>query len=512
MALLICTIVITVLTVCCYSRNNPLQSPENNVSELSQPFSNSTLELIDLNGGDTYPGETITAKLNIINGGKKDANNTKVKLILSDYFTADEAAINWDIGTINASETKNLSTNLKVARGITSDTAAWCTLQITSDKIESFTFPKHNMLIYGVKSFDRHYIPIIGLHTVEDEIEIPIELYTSHFDHLCSTLKAFGFETITFMDILNYLDFGRSLPEKPVIITSDDGYQDIYTNAFPILKKYDYKMTIFLVTGYIGNSDEDRKVNSFDKNYPAYTRPILTWPEITEMYKYGCEFQSHSVNHIRLGLASNEEFLNEVIQSKNDIESQLGNKVLFFAWPYDNNSPDKWPLITEAGYRGAVRYGTGIEDLRTININDIKRVEFNSLISPQDYAGYLKLHDIVIENEPEQYLKEPGEDFTLRYIIKNNNKQSIHISSFELELPSNIQLIGMNNDSYINQLPGLSQGTYMWVSDLYEIKAKSKIELGVKLKALSPGKTTIRFRITTNDVHIEGNDVEIETR
>ena len=145
------------------------------------------------------------AKLNIINNGKTEANNIKVKLILSDYFSADGADINWDIGSIDASETKSLSTNLKVVIDITSDTVVWCTLQITSDGVESFTLPKHNILIYGVKPFDRHYIPIIGLHAIEDKIEIPIELYTGYFNHLCSTLKAFGFETITFMDPMSQL-------------------------------------------------------------------------------------------------------------------------------------------------------------------------------------------------------------------------------------------------------------------------------------------------------------------
>ena len=505
-------IVITTLTVGCLPRNDLSQSSGGNKVKLHPSFSDSTLELIDLNGGDTYPGETIMAKLNIINNGKTEANNIKVKLILSDYFSAGKADISWDIDSLGAGEIKSFSTNLKVAKDITSDTVAWCSLQITSDKIESFTLPKYNILICGVKPFDRYYIPIIGLHAIEDKIEIPIELYTSHFDHLCSTLKAFGFETITFMDLLNYLDFGKALPEKPVIITSDDGFQDIYTNAFPILKKYDYKMTIFLVTGYIGNSEEDRKVNSFDSDRPVPMRPVLIWPEIIEMYKYGCEFQSHSVNHIRLGLASDEEFLYELIQSKNDIESRLGNQVLFFAWPYGNNSSDKWPLILEAGYRSAVRHAGGIEDVRTINLYDIKRFELNSLFLPQNYAGYLKLHDVVIENKPGQYLKETGEEFTLRYTIKNNSKQNIHISSLELELPPNIQFIGVDPDGYINQTPGLSQGIYMWVSDLYEVKGKSEIDLGIKLKALSSGKSIIKFRITTSDVYIKSDDVEIEIK
>jgi len=475
------------------------------------PLSSSTLELTDLNGGDIYPGDFIKVEAHIINNGEAKENNIEVKLILSDYFKTDDTG-SWQIGSLNAGGEEFLITNIEVKEDITSDVDAWCKLQIASDEIKPFTISQYNISIYGAKQFNRHYIPIIGLHAVEDDIEIPIELYTSYFDSLCSTLKDFGFETITFIDLLSYLDSGTALPEKPVIITSDDGYQDIYTNAFPILKKYDFKMTVFLITGFIGNSDSDRKVNYFDSDRHVPMRPILTWPEILEMYEYGCEFQSHSVNHIRLGIASDEEFIYELAQSKRDIESHLGNQVLFFAWPYGNYSPDKLSLIPEVGYRGAVRHAGGIEDVRTINLNDIKRVEFNSYIPPQNYAGYLELFDVVIKNAVEQSIKETGEEFDLTYIIKNNDEKSIYISSLELELPDSIEFVGIGPGGYINQLPGPSEGIYMWVSDDYAISGKSEINLIVNLRPLTPGKSVIKFRITTNNVYIEGDNVEIEVR
>src|SRR5450830_1645574 len=114
-------------------------------------------------------------------------------------------------------------------------------------------------------------------------------------------LTSYGYQTITFMNLLDYLDHGKTLPEKPVIITSDDGYQDIYTYAFPILKNYGYKLTEFLVTGLVGNSDADRKTNEWDANNSQVPqRSLLIWPEVIQMSKYGCEFQSHTVTHIRL--------------------------------------------------------------------------------------------------------------------------------------------------------------------------------------------------------------------
>ena len=103
-------------------------------------------------------------------------------------------------------------------------------------------------MISGEKPFTRNVIPIVALHGIEPSPSGLYELSTQEFDFLCRTLKALGYKTISFMELLSYLGSGKKLPEKPVILTSDDGYYNIYANAFPVLKKYGYKMTVFLVT------------------------------------------------------------------------------------------------------------------------------------------------------------------------------------------------------------------------------------------------------------------------
>jgi len=482
-------------------------------SSLLPSFSGSGMEITDLNGGYMYPGESLGVNVNIVNSGDAEAGNVKVKLILPDLFVLNEAETSWEIDTLDAGEEVSFDTGLSLAENITEDMQVSLELEISSDEVDSFIGPGYGIKVYGVRPFEGNYIPIIGLHAIEDHIGEEIELYTAHFDYLCRTLKRYGYETITFTDILNYVDYGKALPEKPVIITSDDGYQDVYTNGFPILKKYGYGMTVFLVTGAVGDSDTDRKTNTYFNKRTNVIRPILTWPEIIEMNQYGCEFLSHTVNHVRLGLSSDEEFLNELIQSKNDIESHLGSEVLFFAWPYDNHSYSKWPLISEAGYRGAVRYGNGIEDMRTINLYDIKRVEFNSYIPPDQYAGYLKLdRSIIIKYMIDEYVKGIGEEFTVEYTIKNTNRESAKIDSLELELPENIELMEVGPNGYINQYPGLSGGIYMWVSDSYIIKGENNINLIVKLKGTGAGKSIIKFRIARNGSHIDCDDLEIEIK
>lgn len=237
------------------------------------------------------------------------------------------------------------------------------------------------------------------------------------------------------------------------------------------------------------------------------------------MHEYGCEFLSHTVNHIRLGLASDEEFLYELKQSKEDIESHLGNEVLFYAWPYDNDSPSKWHLIPEEGYRGAVRYGTGIEDMRTINLFDIKRVEFNSYIPPHQYAGYLNLdRSIEIEYKvdsdyvTDKYITGAGEIFTVEYIIKNKGEDGAKISSFELELPDNIELKEVDAEGSVNKYPGISEGVYMWVSDSYTVPGGGEINLILGLRGIEPGESIIKFRITCRDNYVNSDNIVMEIK
>ncbi len=226
-------------------------------------FSGSGMEITDLNGGYTYPGESLEVNVNIVNSGDKEARNVKVDLVLPDLFVLNEGETGWVIDTLDAGEEISFNTSLNLIDDMTEDTQVSLELEISSDEVDSFISPDYSITVYGVRPFEGNYIPIIGLHAIEDHIGEEIELYTAHFDDLCRTLKEYGYETITFTDLLNYIDFGKALPEKPVIITSDDGFQDVYTNGFPILKKYGYKMTVFLVTGAIGESEADRKTNAY---------------------------------------------------------------------------------------------------------------------------------------------------------------------------------------------------------------------------------------------------------
>ena len=136
------------------------------------------------------------------------------------------------------------------------------------------------------------------------------------------------------------------------------------------------------------------------------------------------------------------------------------------------------------------------------------------------YREYLKLYkvagikfykkDIKIDHNVDSYSVEFGELFTLEYIIKNTSQEAAKINSLELELPDSIEFVSVEPDGYINQDPGVSRGMYMWVSDEYRVDSGSEINIKINLRGIVPGKTVIKFRITTAGLYISSEDIEIE--
>jgi len=120
--------------------------------------------------------------------------------------------------------------------------------------------------------------------------------------------------------------------------------------------------------------------------------------------------------------------------------------------------------------------------------------------------------NIEISYPGDSYVREFGEKFTVEYIIENKNKGSVKISSLELELPGSIELVGVSPDGYVDQYPGISRGIYMWVSDSYIIEGEGEINLIVELKGIRPGKSLIKFRVTTGGFYINCDDIEIEIK
>ena len=131
------------------------------------------------------------------------------------------------------------------------------------------------------------------------------------------------------------------VPEKPILITFDDGYVDNYEEAYPILKKYNMRGTIFLI------------INLMDT--PGY----LTWDQVKEMAADGMEFGSHTISHKPLTSFDRAGVRHELQDSKDIIEKMTGKPCHFIAFPEGKYNDMVMEETRGAGYRYAFTVDTG---------------------------------------------------------------------------------------------------------------------------------------------------------
>jgi peptidoglycan/xylan/chitin deacetylase (PgdA/CDA1 family) len=143
-------------------------------------------------------------------------------------------------------------------------------------------------------------------------------------------------------------------PPRHVILTFDDGYDDFYTEAFPVLERLSLSATVLVVVDRIGKS------NSWNENPNLRSRRLLTRQEIRELHRRGVVFGSHSLTHPDLTLLSDRELRHEVSDSKSCLEDLLGSEVTSFAYPAGRVDARVRAAVAEAGYKAAMSTAEGL--------------------------------------------------------------------------------------------------------------------------------------------------------
>ncbi|MBU1627767.1 polysaccharide deacetylase family protein [bacterium] len=194
-------------------------------------------------------------------------------------------------------------------------------------------------------------LPILMYHHVAPinyESKNP-DLYVSpeQFDLQLKYISEKGYTTIHFQDLLDHWEKNVPLPRKAVIITFDDGFENNYLHAFPLMKKYDAKGTIFLVTDFIGN------FYTWSKNTSNPPEKLLSWDQINEMHKYGIKFGSHACTHKDLTKISEAEAYDQLKFSKEILEEKLKTKINVLTYPYGSYNTDIIEIAKKAGYECA---------------------------------------------------------------------------------------------------------------------------------------------------------------
>jgi len=193
--------------------------------------------------------------------------------------------------------------------------------------------------------FYQKEIPIIYYHRIAKDISDAgkhgIFVTEKQFEDHLSYLKREGYKSISFAEALQIKK--DCTPGKFVIITFDDGYEDNYTLAFPLLKKYGFTALIFLVAQY--------EYNAWDEESNEPKLKMMNQQQLLEMMKYGIEFGSHTLTHADLSKISIEETRRELVESKKILEAKLGKEISTFAFPYGNCNEAIKQIAKETGYK-----------------------------------------------------------------------------------------------------------------------------------------------------------------
>lgn len=193
-------------------------------------------------------------------------------------------------------------------------------------------------------------IPIILYHNLNPTVPGSMTVTPDKFAESLKLLKENGFTFIPLKEAVDYLQGKReTLPSKPVVLTADDGWESVYTYMYPIVKKLNIPVTLFIYPESISSSNH-----------------FLTWEQLKELKNTGLfDIQSHTYSHPNfkimkkhLSPAAYDKFVQkELVTSKSILEDKLGSKVTLLAWPFGIYNTDLENEAAKAGYIMAFTIG-----------------------------------------------------------------------------------------------------------------------------------------------------------
>lgn len=219
-------------------------------------------------------------------------------------------------------------------------------------------------------------IPILIYHYVEyvqdpkDTIRKSLNIEPAIFEAQVKTLKEANFTFLTPKDIVEISENRARIPEKPVILTFDDGYEDFYTDVYPILKKYNVRAVSYVITGFL--------------DQPNY----MTSDQLREIASSNLvEIACHTAHHPNLKSMSDIDAEREIRGCFEDLVSEFGITPVSFAYPYGEYREELFPLVKNSGFTNAVTTVDGMKVDKNY-LFSIPRVRPGSRIG-QELIAYL---------------------------------------------------------------------------------------------------------------------------
>lgn len=217
-----------------------------------------------------------------------------------------------------------------------------------------------------------HYLsaPPHGADIYRQDLSVPPELFAAQLDALSSG----GYTAISLYDLLAHLTQGAPLPEKPVVITFDDGYRDTYENAFPLLRAHGMTATFFVISDFM---DEER---------PNY----LTWDMAREMLAGGMSIESHGRNHFSLAGRDADYLVWQALGSAETIEYELDRRPHFVSYPAGEYDDRTIEIFHSAHYWAGLTTTQGATH-SSDHLFELSRVRVRNTTTPEKLLDLLAL-------------------------------------------------------------------------------------------------------------------------
>jgi glycosyltransferase involved in cell wall biosynthesis/peptidoglycan/xylan/chitin deacetylase (PgdA/CDA1 family) len=203
--------------------------------------------------------------------------------------------------------------------------------------------------------------PVLLFHAIGKPSEPagPYRMPRERFEAHLRWIKRLGYRPIRLEEFLDCRRQRRFPPARSVVLTFDDGYADLSSEALPLLRRHETPATIFLVSQYVGTS------NRWDETGELAGRPLMDWNQVRDMAAHGNEFGAHSQSHAALTRVDPHVAAAEIEGSRHDIEHALGRPVQAFAYPYGLHDADVRKLVERAGYAAGFTVDPGLNCLGT---------------------------------------------------------------------------------------------------------------------------------------------------
>lgn len=179
-------------------------------------------------------------------------------------------------------------------------------------------------------------VPVLMYHSIGYEKDNPVRLPVENLEKQMKYLKDNNYTTLSMDELYNYFENNKPIPENSIVLTFDDGYLDNYTKLYPILKKYGFKGTIFVIT------------NTIDKE-----KDYLLTSQLKELDKNSLAIESHTAGHENLSQLPYDKQLKTLKASKEYLEKTLNREVNYIAYPFGKYNEETVKAAKDAGYKMA---------------------------------------------------------------------------------------------------------------------------------------------------------------